>query len=169
MQKFFDSIEPGTIIAIVLSFFLGLLTQFLVGIWKRSSDAKKELLVECRLAIIGAPWYISGGTEGVANLVRIHVVNNRPRPVTVASAGLALKNKHTFTQLKSSAGKQPLPKRLEDSDSVDIYYDLLEIAKAIKIHNTSLKYAYVQDSSGKIYKAPIPKNVLSKVEYLANF
>ena len=163
MQKIFDSIDINTLITIAISFILGLITQFLVGVWKRSVDEKKELLVECRLVIMNASWMIA---EDVAHLIGITVVNNRPRPVTVSSVGLALKNKHIFTQLKSSAGVQPLPKRLEDGDPVAIYFDISEVAKALKTHSTSLKYAYVKDSTGKLYKATIPKSVLSRVEYL---
>jgi hypothetical protein len=66
-----------------------------------------------------------------------------------------MKDGWKVTQARSNAGPLPLPRKLEDGESISIYLDYPEVEKAIKeLGNTHGLYSYpfVRDVEGKDYK-----------------
>ena len=71
-----------------------------------------------------------------------------------------MSNKFSYTQLCSKFGPQPLPKRLEFGDQVEVFFDLPELEKAIAEQqkaNVMPTRAFVRDAEGKEYTSRLPK------------
>ena len=115
---------------------------------------KRQIRVTCRMALATAP------TRDIWDLVEIHAVNVGHRPVQITSAWLSMSNGYQFTQLRSNMGPIPLPKKIDDSDSVSIYFDYPEVEKALreqKKPNVVFTSAFVRDAGGNVYKSKLPR------------
>ena len=77
-------------------------------------------------------------------------------------AGLLLSNGSLFTQVATTVGLTPLPKKLEDGDSVAIFFDLPKARLAIRDADVpGLRYtrAIVRDAEGKEYSSKVPVGI----------
>lgn len=122
----------------------------------------RRIVVRCSIAIAG------GFLEGPHEFVVIKAVNKRPRPVTVAAAGLRMSDGQYFTQAASRMGRQPLPIKLDVGDAVAIYFDMPEVERVMNERRPArikLTAAFVRDAEGKVYSSCLPK--LLKQEGLA--
>jgi hypothetical protein len=114
---------------------------------------RRYVKVDCRMSIavsnLGKP----------LEFVSIDVVNTGQRPIQIKKAGLLLNTDELFFQIKSMAGYIPLPKKLEDSESLSINFDLDQVGKAIENTNGKKWYtkAIIEDSEGKKYTTRLPR------------
>jgi hypothetical protein len=117
---------------------------------------RRALKVSCRLAVTSQP------TGEISELVSIIAVNTGVRPVEVKMAGLLMSNKDLFTQVASRIGPNPLPKKLEDGESVTIFFDLSKARLSIRDADIpGLRYtrAVVQDAEGRQYTSDVPAGI----------
>ena len=165
LNSLLSLINWSNIVDYLITFLLGLITAYLVYKLNSKYKEKKVLLVQCRLMVSTDPNIF----PYVSEFISIKAVNNHHRPITIVESGIALTNKRKFTQftqLKSSAGENHLPIKLEDGDFVATDFDFSETAKTLRLYKTLAKNAYVKDSTGKEYVAPIPKNVNDRLRYI---
>jgi len=117
---------------------------------------RRALKVSCRLVVTSQP------TGEISELVSIIAVNTGVRPVEVKMAGLLMSNKDLFTQVASRIGPSPLPKKLEDGESVTIFFDLSKARLSIRDADIpGLRYtrAVVQDAEGRQYTSDVPAGI----------
>ena len=112
---------------------------------------RRRVAVTCRVALVPAP------VEGVWKFVDVSAVNVGHRPVEIRAAGLNMSNGHQFTQLKNNLGPIPLPKKLEDGDSVSVMFDYVQVEKAAREHQAVFTSAFVRDAEGNEYESGLPK------------
>ena len=78
----------------------------------------------------------------------------------ITSAGLHLSNGKFITQSTSKIGPQPLPKKLNDGESVSINFDYDELVKGLKKQGDSNIFftsAFVSDAEGREYRSKLPR------------
>ena len=121
---------------------------------------KRRVKVVCRHALAFPP-----GNNKAWNFISISVVNIGHRPIQINQAGILLSDGNSVTQLESKAGKIPLPKKLEDGESLEIMFDADKIEQALKNHEnkkTKFTKAYVSDAEGNRYTSQLPKYLKDK-------
>lgn len=115
---------------------------------------KRRVKVVCRYAFAFPP-----GSKDAWKFISISVINIGHRPIQIKQAGILLSDGNSVTQLESKVGKIPLPKKLEDGESLEIMFDADKIEQALKDHdNKKAKFtkAYVSDAEGNQYTARLP-------------
>ncbi|MGA2435374.1 MAG: hypothetical protein ABSG25_08815 [Bryobacteraceae bacterium] len=113
----------------------------------------------------GIAVYCKMATGGMVELVVIEAVNKRARPVTITQAGLRMNNGYSFTQVVSTMGQTPLPKKLDFGDVIAIYFDLSELEKVMaekRPAGVTLTRAFVRDAEGKEYASRLPRRLKDK-------
>lgn len=139
------------IITLVIAIY-GASLSTIIAIREFTKD-RRRVKVEC------FPVILSTGS----NMIMIRVVNTGHRPIQINQAGLLLSNGQSVTQLQSSIGIIPLPKKLEDGESLEIMFDTDRIKQSQKDkNNKKIKFtkAYVSDAEGNRYTFRLPKNFL---------
>ena len=134
----------------------GAVLSTILGITQLRQE-KRKLRVSCRLDITSLP----GGE--MVDLVCIDVVNTGHRPVEVKTAGLLMSNGHLFTEAASKVGPMPLPKILQDGESVTIFFDLPKAKLAIRdadIPGLRFARAIVRDAEGREHSSDVPGELL---------
>jgi hypothetical protein len=119
---------------------------------------ERKILVRCNLVLSTIH------LDEVRQHIKISAVNVGHRPVELVSTGLYLSNKLVFTPMPGGTMNVPLPKKLNDGDSVDILIDLLKAQKALEEqravnHKVIPKFAFVRDAEGNEYKTKISKSL----------
>lgn len=92
--------------------------------------------------------------------VTITAVNGGHRPITLLEAGLRMGAKMTISQMDNRTFKYPLPKKLEDGESVIIYFDYDVVHQAfeeLSEEHGLYKYCFVRDAEGNLHKGKLPK------------
>jgi hypothetical protein len=118
---------------------------------KELRKEKRSVRVTCSMALVPPP------AGDVWEFVSVKAVNTGHRPVQITSAGLFMNDGNLFFQVRSNMGVLPLPKKLEDGDSVQIFFDYSEVEKAAKQHKTVFTRALVCDAEGKEYSTKMPR------------
>ncbi len=137
----------------------GALLSTIIAVREFTKD-KRRVKVTCKYAFAFPP-----GSNEALEFISITVVNIGHRPIQIKQAGILLNNKTTITQLESKIGRIPLPKKLEDGESLDIMFDAEKIEKTIndqKKINVKLKKIFVSDAEGNIYTIGLPKFLKDK-------
>lgn len=132
---------------------IGLTLSIILAIWQISRE-RRNLKVTCNLA------FATPVQDKVLEFVTITAVNSGHRPITVIEAGLRIGDNMTVSQLDNRTFKYPLPKKLEDGESVIIYFDYEVIHQAyeeLSKEHGRYKYSFVRDAENKIYKVELPR------------
>jgi hypothetical protein len=97
---------------------------------------------------------------GVWEFVAIQAINVGHRPLEITMAGLMMNNGDVFTQARSNAGPLPIPRKLEDGESVSVLFDFPEVEKAGRERSQSkivFTKAFVNDAEGNVYTSGLPR------------
>lgn len=101
---------------------------------------------------------ISASPQGEPRMyVRIYVVNVGNRPVQLISAGLVLKNKIEYEQIRNYPGMGDLPKKLEDGEPYSFFLDITHALEVTRREIADFKEVFIQDAEGKRYTSKISK------------
>jgi len=100
-------------------------------------------------------WIISG--MGTKTYVVVTVLNAGFRPAQIKTVLLVLSDDKTIAGGKLI--KDELPQILEESQSVDVYFELSELHKEITGKEVFLRSALVTDAAGNTWKCNIPNTV----------
>jgi hypothetical protein len=146
--------STSEILTLVLAAYAAILSTIL-GIAQLGRE-RRRVKVNCRLAVSATP----GGKS--AEFISIQAVNMGQRPVEVHMAGLLMNNGRTFTQVASRIGPIPLPRKLQDGESVTILIDLDKAKLAVRdadIQGLRYTAAIVRDAEGREYSAGVPSEL----------
>jgi hypothetical protein len=116
---------------------------------------KRKVRVTCKMALAPNP----AGSD-VWEFVSIQAVNDGYRPVEIKMAGLLMSNGEFFTQIRSNMGPLPLPKKIEDGDSITVHFDYSEVERALRERSSEgvvFTKAVVRDAAGKEYASRLPR------------
>ena len=104
---------------------------------------------------------VAAGPGSVAEVVEICAVNVGHRPIQITGAGFHTTNEYHVipSPVNTLFGPWPLPKRLEDNDSVSVYMLFSDLQEAIQQQGQNVVYesAYVTDAEGKKHRGALPK------------
>jgi len=131
----------------------GALLSTIIAIREVTKD-KRRVKVTCMVAL--SP--ISSGETW--EFISVDAVNIGHRPIQIKSAGLIMSDKKFFTQLANKAGRNQLPKKLEDGESVTFMFDVEKIIDTLNHPDReNVKYikACVVDAEGNKYTSRLPK------------
>lgn len=145
--------SQSEIITLIIAIY-GAVLSTIIAIREFTKD-KRRVKVVCRYAFAFPP-----GSNETLKFISISVVNTGHRPIQINQAGIMLNDGNGITQLESKIGKIPLPKKLEDGESLEIMFDADKIEQALKNHeNKKAKFtkAYVSDAEGNRYTSKLPK------------
>jgi hypothetical protein len=129
---------------------IGTILSIVLAIREFRKD-KRSVRVECNMSL--GPT----STGEVLQFVSINAVNTGHRPVEVTTAGLLLNDGNLMIQPQSIMGALPLPKKLEDGESITIYFDYPEVEKVVKDTKTIITKALVRDAEGNTYSCGLPR------------
>ncbi len=120
---------------------------------KELRKENRRVRVSCMMAMAPSP------SGQMWEFVALKAVNIGHRPVQITIAGLILSNVYLVMQVASNIGPSPLPKKLEDGDSVTVMLDFDEIVKTSneKGKNAFYTKAVMQDAEGRQYAAKSPR------------
>jgi hypothetical protein len=102
------------------------------------------------------PFWLVSGMETKTYVV-ISVLNAGFRPIQIKTVLLSLSDGKTIDNGRLSQNE--LPQILEESQSLDVYFELSELRKAIASRKVFLKAGYAFDAVGNKWKCNIPKTI----------
>lgn len=132
----------------------GAVPSTVLGVRELRRD-RRQVRVACKMALAPNPV-----GSGVWEFVSVEAVNDGYRPVEVKMAGLLMSSGEFFTQLRSNMGPLPLPKKLEDGDSIAVHFDYSEVEKALRERSSEgvvFTKAVVRDAAGREYTTGLPR------------
>lgn len=117
---------------------------------------RRRLKVTCAISLVPDPH-----NDGVLELVDITAINPGSRPVSINAAGLSLSNGNAILPREHAIGPYPLPKKLEDGESVSLLIRTSHVREALKEvgEGVRLTKAFVRDAEGKKHQTRVPKFV----------
>ena len=143
------SLTTSELLTLLLALY-GAIVSTVLAIRELSRD-KRRLRVTCRIALTPSP------SGGVWEFVKVNAVNIGHRPIQVKMAELRMSNGDLFTQVWSNLGPLPLPRKLEDGESVSVFFDYGEVERAGRERKVTFVEAVVQDAEGNEYTSRVPK------------
>ncbi|MCX6068006.1 MAG: hypothetical protein NT121_20010 [Chloroflexi bacterium] len=102
------------------------------------------------------PFWVIDGMDRKSYLIVI-VHNSGFRPTQVRTVRILLSDGKFVNIGKMTKGD--FPQLLEESMSVDVYFDLSELREAIKSSTVYLKSIIVSDATGNSWKRSVPKTI----------
>ena len=102
------------------------------------------------------PFWVIDGMDRKSYLIVI-VHNSGFRPTQVRTVRILLSDGKFVNIGKMTKGD--FPQLLEESMSVDVYFDLSELREAIKSSTAYLKSIIVTDATGNSWKRSVPKTI----------
>ena len=127
--------------------------------------SRYKIKVTCNLSFTtkpndNRPWW----------LVDIKIINTGYRPVTIKGAELLLENGESFVQIENTLGfgcvATELPKKINDGDSIQIYFDYLQVKETLDNFQPPvfLDHVLVYDAEGNRYTGKLPKSLKGKLQ-----
>jgi hypothetical protein len=119
---------------------------------------KHTILIQAEYSKEDPFWTMSGITN--ETYLVLNALNTGFRPVQIKSAYMTLGN-----GVKIEGGRLrelDFPKKLAESESVDIYFAISEIKKIMTTQKAQIKFAFVMDGKGSKYKYRIPKSLITE-------
>jgi hypothetical protein len=123
---------------------------------KEIISERKRIKLKCGVSVLQT------NNGGIGRYFSITAINVGHRPVQIIMAGFLLIDGDKFaefTQTRNSQGLIPLPKIINDSESVTILLNENIIRETIlEMNDKKMRYSYafVKDAEGNIIKKPLP-------------
>jgi hypothetical protein len=152
-----ESLTTSDVLTLLIALYGAVLSTVLA--LKELRKDKRQVKVTCRMALAPSP------VGDVWEFISVEAVNTGHRPVEITMAGLLMKNGDLFTQVVSKAGRNPLPKKIEDGERVTVLFDYPELKKALgeqRDPENRLTKAVVHDAEGNKYTSKLPKVLRGK-------
>lgn len=146
------SISLSDLLTLLVALYGAMLSTILA--LREFKREKRQIRVTCRMTLGSAL------TGDVLEFVQIHVVNTGHRPIQITSAALELSDGNQFIQLTSKLGPLSLPKKIDDHESVSVYFDYPDVEKALKERedpDVIYTSAVVRDAEGNEYRSKLPR------------
>ena len=124
--------------------------------------ALREWLKSRRHVKVSQSWATVPSAAGANHLYVVTVTNHGHRPVVIKMAGLmTVAGRQVIQPTNVLSAQWPLPKRLEDGESVDVYFDTAQLRAAIvearaRGETDRIVSAYARDSAGRLYTNALP-------------
>jgi len=140
--------DTSEFLTLIIALYGAILSS--VVFWRERQKELRTIRVTCDVSFGVSPIGVTG------RYLSIGAVNVGHRPITIIQAGLKLNTGENVIQPMNDPNFYPIPKKLEDSDSVTVYMDwdgIINTAKEKKVYYTK---AFAQDAEGKIYSTRLP-------------
>lgn len=114
---------------------------------------KRKVEVRCGYSLSKNP-----STGEVDHFLMITAVNKGYRQVQIDNAGFVLSDGRQIFQMVSRMGNIPLPKILADGQSINVFFDVLQLKQSLReaeVKDLNTVSAFVRDAEGRTYRTRI--------------
>jgi len=146
--------KPSDVITLFIALYGAILSTAIF--WREQQKDRRTLRVSCRISF----GISARGTTTGQHYLSIEAVNNGHRPITITQVGLLTNTKEICIPVMSDPNFYPIPKKLEDGESVMVHMDWNDITNAdprLKDKKAYYIKAFVEDAEGEKYFASLPK------------
>ena len=139
----------------LIAFYAAIVATISVS-WQIFSEINDRVKIKVTLSFVS---FVNGHPMKYPKdrYIGIKAANIGKRPATIMGAGFRISNKNDLAIIP---GPDEIPRRLEEGESQDIFSDIESLQSYFEKNPTQVvKFAWVRDASGKIYKSNIPQNI----------